>query len=169
MAEGGASRPDPPVAERRGSPSEAQPPARPSRSEAKNVAARARLEPLREGERPLPVTIGALVLAALALTNVIWFATGSEVGGSHEPRVLAYSVLTGIVAYGMWRMRYWAVLLMQALLTVAMLLFSFLALTAANVQTALICLAIIGASATLFWKLVNAMARIQMPEGRAPE
>ena len=142
---------------------------RPSRTEAKNTAARERLEPLREGERPLPVTVGALVLAALALANVVWFATGSEIDGSHEPRVLAYSVLTGFEASGMWRMRYWAVLLMQALLTIAMLLFSLLALKASNVQTALICLAIIGASATLFWKLVNAMARIQMPEGRAPE
>ncbi|HKP89420.1 MAG TPA: hypothetical protein VJT75_05540 [Thermoleophilaceae bacterium] len=148
----------------------ARPPvARGSRSEAKDAAARARLEPLREGERPLPVTIGALLLAALALANGVWFATGSEIGGSHDPRVLAYSVLMGIVAVGMWRVRYWAVLLMQALLTIAMLLFSLLALKASNVQTALICLAIIGGSGTLFWKLVKAMARIQMPEGRAPE
>ena len=158
MAERRVPRPDPRTVE-----------PRPSRSEAKNAAARERLEPLREGERPLPVTIGVLVLAVLSVANVVWFATGSEIDGSHEPRVLAYSVLTGFVAYGMWRMRYWAVLLMQALLTIAMLLFSLLALKASNVQTALICLAIIGASGTLFWKLVNSMARIQMPEGRAPE
>jgi hypothetical protein len=170
LAEGRPSRPAEPAAEPRGARSDAPvPQPRGSRSEARNAAARERLEPLREGERPLPVTIGALVLTALALTNVIWFATGAEVGGSHEPRVLAYSVLTGLVAYGMWRMRYWAVLLMQALLTIAMLLFSLLALKASNVQTALICLAIIGASATLFWKLVNAMGRIQVPERRAPE
>ena len=143
--------------------------ARPSRSAAKDAAARARLEPLGEGERPLPVTIGALVLAALALANAVWFATGSEIGGSREPSVLAYSVLMGIIAVGMWRVRYWAVLLMQALLTIAMLLFSLLALKASNVQTALICLAIIGASATLFWKLVSAMARIQTPERGARE
>jgi membrane-associated HD superfamily phosphohydrolase len=140
-----------------------------SRSEAKNAAVRAQLEPLGEGERPLSVTVGALVLAALALTNVVWFATGSEIGGSRSPQVLAYSVLTGVVAIGMWRVRYWAVLLMQALLTIAMLLFSLLALKASNVQSALLCLVVIVAAGALFWSLVKAMARIQTPEGRAPE
>ena len=157
MAEARPSRPAEPAA-----PGDAG--ARPSRSEARDAAARARLEPLRQGERPLPVTIGALLLAALALANVVWFATGAEIGGSHDPSALAYSVLMGVIAWGMWRVRYWAVLLMQALLTIAMLLFSLLALKASNVQTALICLAIIGASGTLFWKLVNSMARIQAPD-----
>jgi hypothetical protein len=142
---------------------------RQSRSEAKNAAARARLAPLRAGERPLAVTVGALVLAALSIANVVWFATGSEIGGSHEPRVLAYSVLTGIIAAGMWRVRYWAVLLMQALLTIAMLLFSLLAMEASNVRSALLCLVVIVAAGALFWSLVKAMARIQMPEPRAPE
>jgi membrane-associated HD superfamily phosphohydrolase len=140
-----------------------------SRSEAKDAAARARLEPLREGERPLPVTIGALVLAALAIANGTWFATGSEIGGSHDARVLAYSVLTGVVAVGMWLVRYWAVLLMQAFLTIAMLLFSLLAMEASNVQSALLCVALIVAAGALFWSLVKAMARIQMPDPRAPE
>jgi hypothetical protein len=158
LAERRAPRPAPPVAE-----------PRPSRSQARNAAARARLEPLHEGERPLPVTIGALVLAALATANVVWFATGSEIGGSHDARVLAYSALTGIVAVGMWRVRYWAVLLMQAFLTVAMLLFSLLAMEASNVPSALLCVAIIVAAGALFWSLVKAMARIQMPEGQAPE
>jgi NAD/NADP transhydrogenase beta subunit len=115
------------------------------------------------------VTVGALVLAALSIANVVWFATGSEIGGSHEPRVLAYSVLTGIIAAGMWRVRYWAVLLMQALLTIAMLLFALLAIEASNVQSALLCLGVIAAAGALFWSLVKAMARIQMPEPRAPE
>jgi hypothetical protein len=139
-----------------------------SRTEAKNAAARARLEPLREGERPLPVTIGALVLGALAIANAVWFATGSEIGGAHDARVLAYSALTGVVGIGMWLVRYWAVLLMQALLTIVILLFSVLAMEASNVQSALLCVAVIGAAGTLFWSLVKAMARIQMPERRAP-
>jgi hypothetical protein len=158
LAEHGASRPEAPVAE-----------SRQSRSEAKNAAARERLEPLRAGERPASVTVGALVLAALAIANLVWFATGSKIGGSHEPRVLAYSALMGIVAAGMWRVRYWAVLLMQAFLTIAMLLFSLLAMEASNVRSALLCLVVIVAAGALFWSLVKAMARIQMPGRRAPE
>jgi NAD/NADP transhydrogenase beta subunit len=142
---------------------------RQSRSEAKNAAARARLEPLREGERPLPVTIGATVLAALSTANLVWFATGAEIGGSHDARVLAYSALTGVIAIGMWRVRYWAVLLMQALLTVVMLLFSVLAMEASDLRSALLSVAVIVAAGALFWSLVKAMARIQMPERRAPE
>jgi hypothetical protein len=135
-----------------------------SRSEAKNAAARAALVPLREGERPLAVTVGALVLAAFAVANVVWFATGAEIDGRHEPRVLAYSVLMGIVAAGMWRVRYWAVVVMQAILTLTIVFFSLIALKASNLQTAAICLAFIVGSGTLFWHLVKAMARIQMPE-----
>jgi hypothetical protein len=158
------------LAEPRRAPPPKPPPPEPrlSRSEAKNAAARARLEPLREGERPLPVTIGALVLGALAIANAVWFATGSEIGGSHDVRVLAYSALTGVVAVGMWLVRYWAVLLMQALLTIVILLFSVLAMEASNVQSALLCVVVIGAAGALFWSLVKAMARIQMPERRAP-
>jgi hypothetical protein len=136
---------------------------RQSRSEVRNAEARAALVPLRPGERPLPVTIGALVLAALATANAVWYATGSEIGGEHEPRALAYSVLMAVVAAGMWRVRYWAVLLMEMLLTAAMLLFSLLAMEASNVQSALLCVVLIGLAGWLFWSLVRAMARIQTP------
>jgi hypothetical protein len=138
---------------------------RASRSETKDAAARAALVPLREGERPRAVTVGALVLAAFATANVIWFAAGSKIGGRHEPQTLAYSVLMGFVAAGMWRVRYWAVVLMQAILTIVIVFFSLIALKASNLQTAAICLAFIVGGATLFWYLVKAMARIQMPEG----
>jgi hypothetical protein len=137
---------------------------RASRSEAKNAAARAALVPLREGERPRSVTVGALVLAASAIGNVAAFAAGAEIGGRHDPRTLAYSVLVGMVAVGMWRVRYWAVVVMQGILTVVMLFFSLIGLKASNVQTAAICLAFIVGAGFLFWHLVKAMARIQMPE-----
>lgn len=137
---------------------------RSSRSEAKDAAARAALVPLREGERPPAVTIGALVLAAFAVANVVWFATGAEIDGRHDPQVLAYSALMGLVAVGMWRVRYWAVVAMQAILTLTIVFFSLIALKASNIQTAAICLAFIVGGGTLFWFLVKAMARIQMPE-----
>ena len=137
---------------------------RASRSEARDAAARAALVPLREGERPGAVTAGALVLAASGLGNVVAFAAGAEIGGRHDPRALAYSVLVGVVAVGMWRVRYWAVVVMQAILTVVMLFFSLIGLKASNLQTAGICLAFIVGAGILFWYLVKAMARIQMPE-----
>ena len=72
----------------------------------------------------------------------------------------------GIAAAGMWRGRYWAVLGMQAVLVIAMLFFSLLALKASNVTTVLICLAVLAPCGVLFWFLVKALARIQMPERR---
>ena len=64
----------------------------------------------------------------------------------------------------MWRARYWAVLGMQTLLLLTILL-AALALTGAGDVCAVVLLVVIVAAAgTLFWFLVKAMARIQMPE-----
>jgi hypothetical protein len=141
---------------------------RPSRSEAKDAAARAKLVPLREGERPGAVTVAAIVAALLGLANLIWYAAGAEIGGRRPAAsgVLSYSVLMGVAAWGMWRAKYWAVLGMQAILVIAMMLMSLLVLKASDVVTVLICLAIIVPSGFLFWFLVKALARIQMPERR---
>jgi hypothetical protein len=153
---------------RRPPPARPQPAARVSRSEAKDAAARAALEPLREGERPGAVTVAAIVATALAVANVVAFLAGARIGGKRPAPagVLSYSVLMGIAAAGMWRARYWAVLGMQAVLVIAMLFFSLLALKASNIGTVLICLAVLVPSGALFWFLVKALARIQMPERR---
>jgi hypothetical protein len=147
---------------------DAVPAARPSRSEAKNAAARERLEPLREGERPRAVTVAALVAIALAVANAVWFAAGAKIGGKRPAAVgvLSYSALMGIAAWGMWRAKYWAVLGMQAILAIAIVGFSILLLRFSTVWDVLIALAVIVPSGTLFWFLVKAMARIQMPERR---
>jgi hypothetical protein len=143
-------------------------PSRPSRSEAKNAAARAALTPLREGERPLAVTIGAVVAAALAVANIAAWLAGAKIGHRRPaaPGIFSYSLLMGIVAYGMWRARYWAVIGMEAILGIVMLIFSVLVLTASNIVTVLISVAVIVPAAALFWFLIRAMARIQMREGR---
>ena len=49
------------------------------RTEAKNEAARAELEPLAEGERPTVVTVAAVVSGLLALSIVIGWLAGVEV------------------------------------------------------------------------------------------
>ena len=69
-----------------------------------------------------------------------------------------------VAAWGCFKVRYWAVLGMQALLGLSIVLFCLLLIGAKNVFVALVCLVVIPAAGTLFWFLVKSMARIQMPE-----
>jgi hypothetical protein len=143
-------------------------PQRPSRSEAKNAAAREALVPLREGERPRAVTVAAIVAAVLSVANVAAWLAGAKIGHSRPaaPGIFSYSILMGIAAWGMWRARYWAVLGMEAILGIVLLIFSVLVLTASNVITVVISVAVIVPAGALFWLLIRAMARIQMQERR---
>jgi hypothetical protein len=137
-----------------------------ARAEERNQEAREALQPLAAGERPLVVTIGAVVSALVALSIVIGYLAGTEVSGE-KPRfiqALAPALLTGLMAWGMWRARYWAVLGFQ--LVLVFLIFSAvygLALQAATVTQVLATLALLAVSGTFFWLMVKAMARIQMP------
>jgi hypothetical protein len=142
--------------------------ARPSRSDAKNAAARARLEPLGERERPPAVTVAALIAFALAVVNFALYAAGVEIDGKRPAftAVFSYSAVLLVVAWGMWRANYLAVLGMQALLGILILIFAVLAIYAANAAAVLVCVLVILAAGTLFWFLVKALARIQMPERR---
>jgi len=139
-----------------------------SRSELKDAEARAALVPLREGERPVAVTVAAIVAFLLAVGNLAAFAAGWKVDGQRAPFVtIAFqAVLMLTAAWGMWRVRYWAVLGMQAILAILIVILAILLLKASNIATALLLLAIITPAGLLFWKLVKAMARIQMPERR---
>jgi hypothetical protein len=142
-----------------------------ARSRARDEAARAALEPLAPGQRPVAVTVGSIAAAVLALANVVALVAGWDTGpgsGDDRGRAIAGSLLVtgvlGVVAFGMWRARYWAVLSMQTLLALT-IIFSSLALVAAtSVWAAVLLVAILCAAGTLFWFLVKAMARIQMPE-----
>ena len=141
-----------------------------ARAEERNQEAREALDPLAEGERPLVVTIGALVSTLVALSIVVSYLVGTEVNGE-KPRfiqVLAPALLMGLMAWGMWRARYWAVLGFQ--LVLVFLIFSAvygLALQAATVAQVLATLALLAVAGTFFYFMVKAMARIQMPT-RAP-
>src|SRR5688500_571265 len=97
------------------------------RTEAKNEAVRAELEPLEEGERPLVVTIGAVVSGLIALSSIVGWLAGVEVrkfgsdgiqqGEGEAPlvSVIAVVALMGTMAYGMWRARDWGGVGLQAL------------------------------------------------------
>ena len=64
----------------------------------------------------------------------------------------------------MWRLKYWAVLGMQTLLAITIVICSLALVTATSIVAALILVVMLGAAGTLFWFLVKAMARIQMPD-----
>ncbi len=137
-----------------------------ARAEERNQAAREALEPLAEGERPLVVTIGAVVSALIAASIVIGYLAGAHVSGRPPklPQVLAPTLLMGIMAWGMWRARYWAVLGFQLILV--LLIFSAvsgLAIQAASVPQVAGTVALLAISGAFFYFMVKAMARIQMP------
>ncbi len=143
-----------------------------ARSRAKSDAARAALKPLAPGERPGAVTVAAVLAASIAVANLVLFAAGVEVRGQ-EPQafgVVLFAILMGLGAFFMWRGRYWAVLGFQALLGISIAISALSLLVATNLQGAVLSLTVMLAGGTLFWFLVRAMARIQMPErGRRAE
>jgi hypothetical protein len=137
-----------------------------ARAEERNQEAREGLEPLAEGERPLVVTLGAVVAALIVASIAIGYLAGTKVNGEkpHFIQVLAPALLMGMMAWGMWRARYWAVLGFQLILV--FLIFSAvygLALQAATVAQVLATLALLAVTGSFFFFMVKAMARIQMP------
>jgi hypothetical protein len=141
-----------------------------ARSRAKDDQARAALKPLPPGERPTAVTVGAIAATVLAVANLVALAFGYNAGedtvspGSELTGSILTTLVVAIVAYGMWRARYWGVLGMQTLLALTLVVASLALLFANSLWAALLLVLIIGAAGTLFWFLVKAMARIQMPE-----
>jgi hypothetical protein len=137
-------------------------------SEEKNAEVRASLEPLAPGQRPKAVTVATIVALVLAIGNVVAFILGDDPKPSEQGRAVSQLLvgtgILGLCAYGMWRAKYWGVLGFQTLLAIQMLV-SVLALLRANsLPAVLIWLALLTGGMTLFWFLIRAMARIQMPE-----
>ncbi len=141
-----------------------------AKAEERNQAAREALEPLAEGERPTVVTIGAIVAALIAVSIVIGYAAGTEVNGEQPKlaQVVAPAVIMGVMAWGMWHARYWAVLGFQLILVIVLFSAFFgLVVGASSIGQILGTLALLAIAGTFFFFMVKAMARIQMPT-RAP-
>ena len=137
-----------------------------AKAEQRNQEAREALQPLAEGERPIVVTIGAIVAALISLSIVIGYAAGVEVNGDQPrlPQVVAPAVIMGIMAWGMWHARYWAVLGFQLMLVIVLFSAFFgLLVGVASVGQALGTVALLAVAGTFFFFMVKAMARIQMP------
>jgi hypothetical protein len=162
-----ARGPDPPAEalEEQGASSEQ----RITRSELKNQEAREKLEPLATGERPTVVTVGAVISGLIALSVIGAYIFGATVNGDrpHFAQVAAPTLLMGVMAVGMWRARYWAVLGFQVVLVFLILGSALGLLQAVNVAQGIGRSVVLLASGTMFYFMVKAMARIQMPD-RSP-
>jgi len=135
-----------------------------ARARARDAEARASLQPLAAGERPTAVTVAAVVAGLIAVANVILVAAGTSVGGRRNVAGgLVFAVLMAVAAVFMWRRKYWAVLGFQALLGLSVITASLSLLVASNVEAVVRSLIVIAAAGTLFWFLIRAMARLQMP------
>jgi hypothetical protein len=144
-------------------------------AEERNQAAREKLEPLEPDERPVVVTIGAVVSALIALVfwvSTVLAATGHVTVRGNEPSPIAAGVLAAVLtamAWGMWRARYWAVLGFQAFLAIALLAATLGLIQVEAWPQAVGTVLVIAAAGTLFYFMIKAMARIQMPERRPPD
>jgi hypothetical protein len=139
-------------------------PRRPSRDD----LARATLEPLGESERPPALLVAVAVAVLLAIGVVLGALTvhglGSH-GGSLAGGVFLACVLA-LLAGGMYRRRYWAVLGFEALLAFQILVTSLALVVASTLLAAGLCLVSIVLAGWLFWKLVRVMGRIQAQDRR---
>jgi hypothetical protein len=137
-----------------------------SRGEARDAAARAQLEPFAPGERPGTIVIAVVTAVGLALANVIAYAAGVDVQGQENQTfgVVIFGTLMLVAAWGMWNLRYWAVLGFQALLAITILIAGLSLLVASNIAAVALSGSIVVLGSWLFWKLVKTMARIQLPE-----
>jgi hypothetical protein len=128
--------------------------------------ARAGLIQPAKGKRPVALLIAVAVTSLLALGIAVSVLTvhdlhrhgGSVPGGAFLALVLA------VLAWCMYRQRYWAVLAFEALLAFQILVTSLALVVASTLFAATACLLSITLSGWLFWKLVPVMSRIQAGE-----
>ncbi len=141
---------------------------RAAKTEAKNAAVRATLEPLAPGERPPWVTYAALFAGSLGLLNVVLYLAGVRVADAGALSAVIQGGVLLVCAVGMWQAKYWAVMGFEVLMGVTTAFGALSLLVASSVKGAAIAVAVVAVCGTFFWKLVRAMARIQMPQRPGP-
>jgi hypothetical protein len=142
----------------------------PSRGELRNAEARAALTPLAPEEWPRPLVAAIVIALLLAVVVMVGAASVHDLsrhGGSLPGAIFLAGVLV-LLAGGMYRHRYWAVLGFEALLAFQVLVASLALVVASTVTAAGVCVLSIGLGGWLFWKLVRVMGRIQAGE-RPPQ
>jgi hypothetical protein len=143
-----------------------------AKAEVRNQATREALVPLGPGERPAVVTVSAILAALVSASILVTYAAGVKVNGSHPSlsAALGPALIMGVLAWGMWRAHYWAVICFQVVLVFLIFtaVYSLLVI-ATSVGEFAVTVGLLAVSGTLFWRMVKAMARIQMPERMPPQ
>jgi hypothetical protein len=123
------------------------------------------LEPLALGERPGAVTVAAIVAFVRALANLGAAAAGADLGNEATSFTIFSTLLLLGCAGGMWfGARYWAVMGFMMILAFQILSISVALIRVERWWVGLILVAIVGLLGLLFYKLIRALSRIQMPE-----
>lgn len=132
-----------------------------ARSRERDDAVRASLVPLKPGERPGAVTVAAVVAAVLGLLLIlqVLIADDADTGG-----LVVFAAVMFLAAAGMWMAQYWAVLGFEFFLGLTLVFAAVSLMFAGNLLAVVYSLAILTGAGVLFWKLVRAMARLQMPK-----
>jgi hypothetical protein len=137
-----------------------------ARGRARDEAIRMSLEPLAPGERPRVVTIAAIVAFAFAIANVVATLTVDDLASSNGNPTAVAVVTTAILVVagiGMLARRYWAVLGFQCVLGLQIVVFALAFTRVQKWWVGVALIVAIGLLGWLFWKLIRAMARLQMP------
>ena len=132
-----------------------------ARSRERDDAVRASVEPLEPGERPGAVTVAAIAAAVLGLLLVAQAAFDDD---AETRGLLVFAAVMFVAAAGMWKAQYWAVLGFEFFLGLTLVFAAVSLMFAGNLQGVVYSLVVLALAATLFWKLVRAMARLQMPK-----
>jgi hypothetical protein len=137
-----------------------------ARGRARDDAIRAGLEPLAPGERPRIVTLAAAVAFVFAIANVAAALSGNDLSSATGDPSVATVVTTALLVVagaGMLARQYWAVLGFETILGIQIVFFSLYLIGVQHWYDAIVPVVAIGLLGWLFWKLVRAMARLQMP------
>jgi len=110
------------------------------------------------------VTYAAILATVLGVLNVALYAAGVRVAGAGFTSAVVQGAILLVCAAGMWRAKYWAVLGFEVLMGVTTAFGALSLLVASSLRGALIALGVVVICGTFFWKLIRAMARIQMPD-----
>ena len=147
------------------SPRESEKPPRVPRGE-RDELARAALSPLGEHEWPASLRIAIAVCLVLAVGVIAGAASVHDLSkhGGSLPGAALLAVVLVLLAQGMYRRRYWAVLGFEALLAFQIIVTSLALVVASTLLAGAICLLSVLLGGWLFWKLIRVMGRVQAGE-----
>jgi len=128
--------------------------------------ARAALSPLPAHEQPRALIVAMVVCVVLAVGVLAGAASIHDLSrhGGSLPGAALLAVVLALLAQGMYRHRYWAVLSFEALLAFQIIVTSLALVVASTILAAATCLLSVLLGGWLFWKLVRVMGRLQARE-----